>query len=133
MRNLRPAGRLAAAAAIAVGTVALAAPAGASAATPAGSCYFYDNIYNEPGACQDESTNYSESGVSVWNSPYDPAVVVSTGSAGHVFATSLQYVSDGALAGCDNGVQTRYWYQGEDKASGLSGWVPDCYLNGEPS
>jgi hypothetical protein len=25
------------------------------------------------------------------------------------------------------------WYFGRDSASRLSGWVPDCYLDGEPN
>lgn len=123
--------------------VSLAAPTAASAAAgsapaapaaaPAGSCYFYDNINNQPGACQDETTNFSGSGVSIWNDPYHPATVVGTGSAGQAFATFQQFVSDGAAVTCDSGVQTTFWYEGEYKAGGVSGWVPDCYLNGEPS
>lgn len=81
----------------------------------------------------DETTSYSEQGVDVWNDPYTPTTVVAVGSAGQVFATFPVYVSDGASITCDNGVTTRSWYQGEDKASRNVGWVPDCYLNGEPS
>ena len=138
MMSFTASARAAAVAAIAIGAAALAVPA-ATAATvtaatqPSGSCYFYDNIYNEPGACMGESTNYSEQGVNVWNDPYNPTTVVAVGSAGLAFATSQLYVSDGAPVTCDNGVTTRSWYQGEDKASRNVGWVPDCYLNGEPS
>jgi hypothetical protein len=123
---------IACAASLAAPAAAEAAPAEPGAA-PAGSCYFYDNLNNQPGACQDETTNFSEPGVSIWNSPYSPGTVVGTGPAGQAFATFQQYVSDGTRVTCDSGVQTTYWYEGEYKAGGVTGWVPDCYLNGEPS
>jgi hypothetical protein len=132
MRFSTPA-RLAAATAITIGTAALAVPAATAATATYGSCYFYDNVYNEPGACEDEATQYSESGVSVWNDPNNPTAVVAVGSAGQMFATFNQYVANGATVTCDNGVTTHSWYPGEDKPSGKVGWVPDCYLNGEPS
>lgn len=113
------------------GVGALAVPASAAAAA-SGSCYFYDNLNNQPGACLDETTNYSEGNVGVWNDPNSPTTRVATGSAGQVFKT-LDYVSSGRSTTCDNGVTTSYWYHGVDVVSGQTGWVPDCYLNGEPS
>ncbi|MEY9854794.1 hypothetical protein ABH935_000391 [Catenulispora sp. GAS73] len=113
------------------GVGALAVPASAAAAA-SGSCYFYDNLNNQPGACLDETTNYSEGNVGVWNDPNSPTTQVATGTAGQVFKT-LDYVSNGRSTTCDNGVTTSYWYHGVDLVSGQIGWVPDCYLNGEPS
>jgi hypothetical protein len=85
-----------------------------------------------PGACADETTNFSESGVSVWNDPYHPTTVLTVASSGQAFFTYDPWVSDGTRVTCDNGVSTTYWYQG--KTTGVpQGWVPDCYLNGEPS
>ncbi|MEZ0115310.1 hypothetical protein ABH920_009345 [Catenulispora sp. EB89] len=122
------------------GVAALAAPASAAPAAPAaseasaasGSCYFYDNLNNQPGACADETTNYFEGNVGVWNDPNDPTTQVATGTAGQVFK-SIDYVSNGRSTTCDNGVTTTYWYHGIDAVSRQTGWVPDCYLNGEPS
>lgn len=114
------------------GAVALAVPASAAPVAASGSCYFYDNLNNQPGACLDETTNYSEGNVGVWNDPDDPATQVATGSNGQVFK-SYAYVSNGRSTTCDNGVTTSYWYQGTDLVSGQTGWVPDCYLDGEPS
>ncbi|MBV9855608.1 MAG: hypothetical protein JOY82_14015 [Streptosporangiaceae bacterium] len=142
MVSYKAAVSLAAGIVIMAGTAALAAPASAATTTPApasaattvpGECYFYDNLYNEPGACEGEETHYSEQGVSVWDNPYSPSTVVAVGSAGQPFATSQEFISNGATVTCDNGVTTSSWYQGEDKASRNEGWVPDCYIDGEPS
>lgn len=115
------------------GVAALATPASAAPAAASGSCYFYDNQNNMPGACADETTNYSEGNVGVWNDPDNPTTRVATGSAGQVFESFPDYVSNGRPTTCDNGVTTSYWYHGIDAVSGQTGWVPDCYLNGEPS
>lgn len=131
MRTRIAAGLFAAVASLG-GAAALAAPASAAPATGSGSCYFYDNLNNMPGACAQETTNYSEGDVGVWNDPNNPTTRVATGSAGQAFS-SFDYVSNGRSTTCDNGVTTSYWYRGVDVVSRQIGWVPDCYLNGEPS
>ena len=113
------------------GVATLAAPASA-APTAAGSCYFYDNQNNQPGACADETTNYSQGNVGVWNDPNNPTTQVATGTSGQVFKT-FDYISTGRSTTCTNGVTTSYWYHGTDLMSRQTGWVPDCYLDGEPS
>jgi hypothetical protein len=134
MMSPRIAARLFVAVASLGGAAALAVPASAAPAAPAasGSCYFYDNQNNQAGACADETTNYSEGNVGVWNDPNNPATQVATGTAGQVFKT-FDYVSTGRSTTCDNGVTTSYWYHGTDLVSRQTGWVPDCYLDGEPS
>jgi len=132
MNSLRIAARLFVAAASLGAAAVVAVPASAAPAAASGSCYFYDNLNNQQGACADETTNYSEGNVAVWNDPDNPATQVATGSAGQVFKT-LAYVSQGRSTTCDNGVTTSFWYQGVDMVSRQTGWVPDCYLNGEPS
>lgn len=132
MRSLRIAARLFVAVASLGGAAALAVPASAAPAA-SGSCFFYDNQNNQPGACADETTNYSEGNVGVWNDPNDPTAQVATGSAGQVFKSFPDFVSHGRSTTCDNGVTTSFWYHGTDMVSRQTGWVPDCYLNGEPS
>jgi hypothetical protein len=106
------------------------APARGSAV---GSCYEIDyTVYHEPGGCVQETTNYSESGVQIWNDPANPTTVEGTGAAGGAFK-SMDFRSVGTFTPCDNGVQSADWYWGTDYATHVSGWVLDCYLSGEPS
>jgi hypothetical protein len=126
--SLMFAARMLSAAAVAAAGVSLAAPA-ASAASAPGSCYYYDYNY-QAGACAYETTNFSESNVSVWDDPYHPAAVLGVRSAGQAWS-SLDFVPDGAAVTCHNGAHTTFWYQG--KITGGVAWVPDCYLNGEPT
>ncbi|ACU72561.1 hypothetical protein Caci_3659 [Catenulispora acidiphila DSM 44928] len=128
----RIAARLLVAVASLGGVAALAVPASAAPAAATGSCFFYDNQNNQPGACADETTNYSQGDVGIWNDPNNPTARLATGTAGQVFKT-FDYVPTGQSTTCTNGATTTYWYHGTDLASGQTGWVPDCYLNGEPS
>jgi hypothetical protein len=122
------------------GSAALAAgsllPAASAAAAPSavgpGSCYVWDNEANMPGACADQYTNFIESGVDIWNDPYRPTTVLGSGENRQTFAT-MEFVSDGAVSLCESGVTTRFWYRGDYKGHGVVGWVPDCYLNGQPT
>ena len=119
-------------AALAAGALLLAPATAAPAATYPGSCYIWDNEANMPGACDDQYTDFSQSGVDIWDDPYQPATVLGTGGDGEVFAT-MGFVSDGVAWSCDSGVTTRFWYYGDHKGHGVVGWVPDCYLNGRPT
>lgn len=110
----------------------LPAPSATAATNPPGSCYIWDNEANIPGACDDQYTTFTQSGVEIWNDPYRPATVLGAGGNGQVFAT-MGFVSDGAARLCDSGVTTRFWYYGDYKGHDVVGWVPDCYLNGRPT
>jgi len=70
--------------------------------------------------------------VSIWDDPHQPTTALATGGNGHIFAT-MGFVSDGAAWACDGGVTTRFWYYGDYKGHGVEGWVPDCYLDGQPT
>jgi hypothetical protein len=120
-------------AALAAGSLLPAASAAAATATVGpGSCYIWDNEANMPGACGDQYTNFIQSGVDIWNDPYRPNTVLGNGENRQTFAT-MEFVYDGAVSLCESGVTTRFWYRGDYKGHGLVGWVPDCYLNGQPT
>jgi hypothetical protein len=83
------------------------------------------------GDCWHLDDTFSESGVSIWNSATGHATVLGTGRAGDVFyATGF---TSGDHFTCDNGVTAVYWYTGTDRATGVSGAVPDCYLDQGPT
>jgi hypothetical protein len=103
-----------------------------AAAGAVGSCWSIDYTDHEPGGCSQSTTNYSEAGVSVWSSPTQPATLVATGAFGGAF-DAFDFQSVATVTTCDNGVQTTIWYFGRDRASHTYGWVPDCYLDGEPN
>ena len=116
----------------AVVAAGLLTPAPARAGT-VGSCYGIDyTVYHQPGGCVQETTSYSEPGVQIWNDPANPTTVVGTGASGGAFK-SMDFRSVATFTQCDNGVQSADWYWGTDYATHVSGWVLDCYLNGEPS
>lgn len=124
--------RVAGSTTLAIGAL-LAAPATAAPAMSApGSCYVWDNEANIPGACVDQYTNFVQSGVAIWNDPYQPTTVLGTGENRQIFAT-ITFVGDGVAWACESGVTTRFWYYGDYKGHGVEGWVPDCYLNGHPT
>jgi len=118
-------------AALAVGALLMPTPAAAAATSP-GSCYVWDNEANMPGACDDQYANFSEPDVQIWNDPYRPTTVLGTGANNQTFAT-MDFVSDGLAWSCESGVTTRFWYYGDYKGQGVVGWVPDCYLSGQPT
>jgi hypothetical protein len=125
----RTASMLAAAAAVAGGLL-VAAPA--QAAGTVGSCWSVDNYTaGTLGDCWHLSNTFSESGVSIWNDYGNPTTALGTGAAGQVFYATSFSPTSGYV--CDNGVRANGWYQGTDQATGVSGWVPDCYLNQGPT
>lgn len=100
MRNLTSIAAVAAAGVVVSAGLLTPAPARAAAV---GSCYGIDyTVYHEPGGCNDETTNYSESGVQIWNDPAHPTTVEGTGAAGGAFK-AMDFRSVGTFTTCDNG------------------------------
>jgi hypothetical protein len=121
-----------AAALLGAGVLFAAVPAQATAGAAVGSCFYVDNYTaGTLGDCWHLDDTFSESGVSIWNSAVGHGTVLGTGQAGEVFyATGF---SSGDTFTCDNGVKAVYWYTGTDEATGVSGAVPDCYLDQGPT
>lgn len=107
---------------------ALGLSAAPAAASTVGTCWSMDNAPGETGMCYQSYNQFTEA-AGLHSAP-GGGTVTSTGSAGDLFyATGFQQASTSYH--CDNGVNTRYWYQGTDQNTGATGWVADCYLNWE--